>query len=191
MSRRMLWPRRKRMEVGCAALCHRRARCRRRSSRCRSRSRGPPPQVPMVEPVGGGLRFHRSHAMLGSSRCVERAKLTRSRASIRVPPGKGASWSLKVLAPEIPVPHSMRGLNLQNQCAERDMDFPAREHFRSDGGFCWVRALAKVIAEKGGQRLKLCNRSVEQLPRRSDHRRLHTKDMFLGCPWIVSGDSSD
>src|SRR5262249_3606125 len=133
-SRRMLWPR--------------------RSSRCRSRSRGPPPQVPMVEPVGGGLRFHRSHAMLGSSRCIERAK--RSRASIRVPPGKGGSWSLKVLAPEIPVPHSMRGLNLQNQCTKRDMDFPAREHFRSDGGFCWVRALAKVIAEKGGQRLKLC-----------------------------------
>jgi hypothetical protein len=48
-----------------------------------------------------------------------------------------------------------------------------------------------VFAKKGGQRFKLRNRSVEQLPRRSDHRRLHTKDMFLGCPWILSGDSYD
>ena len=109
----------------------------------------------IVDPVGGDRRFHRSHGMLGSSRYIERAKLARSRASIRVP-RQGASWSLEALAPEIPVPHSI-GLNLQNQCPKRDMDFPAREHFRSDGGFCRVRALAKVLAEKGGQRLKLCN----------------------------------
>ena len=89
----------------------------------------------MVGLAGGGLRFHRSHPALGSSRRIERGKLTRGPSLDPSALGKGAVGSLKLLAPKIPVSHSMHGLNLQNQRPERDEDFPARVHFRCDGGF--------------------------------------------------------
>src|SRR6516162_1802027 len=117
--------------------------------------------VPRVAQVVSGKGLAVACASICRTECSGR----RSASSVRRSPAagprsecprQGASWSLEALAPEIPIPHSI-GLNLQKQCPERDMDFPAREHFRSDGGFCRVRALAKVLAEKSGQRLKLCN----------------------------------
>ena len=45
-------------------------------------------QVVKSKPAGGGLPFHPSRGMLGSSQSIERAKLTRRRARSE-PPGKG------------------------------------------------------------------------------------------------------
>src|ERR1700730_7296531 len=64
-----------------------------------------------------------------------------------------------------------RGPKLQNQRTEREQDLFARASFRC-GGFWSVALVAELITQKGGERLKLRNRCVQQLPRCNHHRRL-------------------